>query len=60
MSDNHVMTMNQPEAPPSFDSFAILAIILSVLVIFGSAYSFKKSKQQLKETIAMFEKQDTD
>jgi hypothetical protein len=60
MSDNNMMTMNQPEAPPSFDSFAILAIILSVLVIFGSAYSFKKSKQQLKETIAMFEKQDKD
>ena len=60
MSDNNMMTMNQSEAPPSFDSFAILAIILSVLVIFGSVYSFKKSKQQLKETIAMFEKQDKD
>jgi putative copper export protein/methionine-rich copper-binding protein CopC len=51
-------TMNQSEAPPSFDSFALLAIILSGLVIFGSAYSFKKSKQQLKETMNIFEKQD--
>jgi copper transport protein len=51
-------TMNQSEAPPSFDSFALLAIVLSGLVIFGSAYSFKKCKQQLKETMSMFEKQD--
>jgi copper transport protein len=51
-------TMNQSEAPPSFDSFALLAIILSGLVIFGSAYSFKKSKQQLKETMSVFEKHD--
>src|SRR6478609_5788118 len=55
MNNNNMMAMNQPEAPPSFDSFTILAIILSALVIFGSAYSFKKSKQQLKETVAMFE-----
>ena len=51
-------TMNQSEAPPSFDSFALLAIVLSGLVIFGSAYSFKKCKQQLKETMSMFEKHD--
>jgi hypothetical protein len=48
-------TMNQPESAPSFDSFAILAIILSGLVIFGSAYYFKKSKQQLQQTLKMFE-----
>jgi hypothetical protein len=51
-------SMNQLEVPPSFDSFALLAIILSGLVIVGSAYSFKKSKQQLKETMNMFEKKD--
>jgi copper transport protein len=51
-------SMNQSESPPSFDSFALLAIVLAGLVIFGSAYYFKKSKQQLKETIKMFENQD--
>ena len=51
-------SMNQSESPPSFDSFALLAIVLAGLVIFGSAYYFKKSKQQLKETIEMFENQD--
>ncbi|HEX5519739.1 MAG TPA: hypothetical protein VFX18_04805, partial [Candidatus Nitrosocosmicus sp.] len=48
-------TMNPPEYAPSFDSFAILAIILSGLVIFGSAYYFRKSKQQLQKTLKMFE-----
>jgi copper transport protein len=52
--------MNPPESPPSFDSFALLAIVLSALVIFGSVYSFKKSKQQLKETIAVFEDRDNE
>jgi hypothetical protein len=50
--------MNPPESPPSFDSFALLAIVLSALVIFASVYSFKKSKQQLKETIDVFEDGD--
>ncbi|MDQ6724093.1 MAG: hypothetical protein M3Z01_07500, partial [Thermoproteota archaeon] len=54
-SDN---SMNQLESPPSFDSFAILAFVLAVLVISASAYFFKKSKQQLKETTDIFEKQD--
>jgi putative copper export protein/methionine-rich copper-binding protein CopC len=48
-------TMNPPEYAPSFDSFAILAIILSGLVIFGSAYYFRRSKQQLQKTLKMFE-----
>jgi hypothetical protein len=51
-------SMNQSELPPSFDSFALLAIVLAGLVILGSAYYFKKSKQQLKETLNMFENQD--
>jgi putative copper export protein/methionine-rich copper-binding protein CopC len=50
--------MNPPESLPSFDSFALLTIVLSALVIFGSVYSFKKSKQQLKETIDVFEDRD--
>ena len=57
-SVNSNNSMNQSESPPSFDSFAILAFVLSVLVISASAYFFKKSKQQLKETTDMFEKQD--
>ncbi|MGN6630343.1 MAG: copper resistance CopC/CopD family protein [Candidatus Nitrosocosmicus sp.] len=48
-------TMNPHEYAPSFDSFAILAIILSGLVIFGSTYYFRKSKQQLQKTLKMFE-----
>jgi copper transport protein len=41
--------------PPAFDSFAWLAIGLSVAVGAVSAYYFKKSKQQLKDTIRTFE-----
>ncbi|MGN6346948.1 MAG: hypothetical protein ACTHME_04525, partial [Candidatus Nitrosocosmicus sp.] len=48
-------TMNPHEYAPSFDSFAILAIILSGLIIFGSTYYFRKSKQQLQKTLKMFE-----
>ncbi|MDQ6723909.1 MAG: CopD family protein, partial [Thermoproteota archaeon] len=51
-------TMNPSESPPSFDSFAILAIVLSVLVISASVYFFKKNKQQLNETIFRFEEHD--
>lgn len=57
-SVNSNNSMNQSESPPSFDSFAILAFVLAILVISASAYFFKKSKQQLKETTDMFEKQD--
>jgi hypothetical protein len=52
--------MNQPESAPSFDSFAILAIVLAGLVIFGSVYSFRKSKEQLQQTIKKFETQVKD
>jgi copper transport protein len=43
---------------PSFDSFAVLAIVLSVVVSIGSILYFKKSKQQVKNTIAHFEHSD--
>ncbi len=40
---------------PKVDSFAWLAIGLSVAVGTGSAYYFKKSKQQLKSTLKTLE-----
>ena len=40
---------------PSFDSFTVLAIILSLAVIFGSFIYFKKSKQQVRNTITYIE-----
>ena len=46
---------DQQDYIPSFDSFTLLAIILSVAVIFGSIIYFKKSKKQLSDTIAHFE-----
>jgi copper transport protein len=45
----------QQDYIPSFDSFTLLAIILSVAVISGSIIYFKKSKKQLSDTIAYFE-----
>jgi hypothetical protein len=41
--------------PPSFDSFAWLAIGLSVIVGAGSVYYFKKSKQQIENTLKRLE-----
>jgi hypothetical protein len=38
---------SQQDYVPSFDSFTILAIILSLAVIFGSIIYFKKSKRLL-------------
>ena len=43
--------MSQQEYIPSFNSFTILAIILSLAVVFGSLIYFKKSKKQLRDTI---------
>jgi copper transport protein len=40
---------------PSFDSFTILTIILAAVVLSGSIIYFKKSKQQVRDTIAYFE-----
>jgi copper transport protein len=45
----------QQDYIPSFDSFTILAIISSVAVLSGSIIYFKKSKQQVRNTIAYFE-----
>ena len=46
---------SQQDYIPSFDSFTILAIILSVAVLSGSIIYFKKSKKQVRNTIAFFE-----
>jgi copper transport protein len=45
----------QQDYMPSFDSFAILAIIMSAAVLSGSIIYFKKSKQQIRNTIVYFE-----
>ena len=45
----------QQDYIPSFDSFTILAIILSVAAGFGSIIYFRKSKQQVRNTIAYFQ-----
>lgn len=42
---------SQQDYVPSFNSFTILAIILSLAVVFGSFIYFKKSKKQLRDTI---------
>lgn len=46
----------EAEPAPAFDSFAWLAIGLSAAVAAGSAYYFKKSKQQLRQTIELLKK----
>jgi hypothetical protein len=40
---------------PAFDSFAWLSIGLSIAVSCGSAYYFRKSKQQLESTLKLLE-----
>jgi copper transport protein len=46
---------SQQDYIPSFDSFTILAILLSAGVIFGSIIYFSKSKQEVRNTIAYLE-----
>jgi copper transport protein len=46
---------SQQDYIPSFDSFTILAILLSVGVIFGSIIYFRKSKQEVRNTITYLE-----
>ena len=41
------------EPPPSFDSFAWLAIVLAAAIIFGSAVYYRRSKQELRKTVEM-------
>jgi hypothetical protein len=43
------------EAPPQFDSFAVLAIILAAAVVLLSTYYYRQSKKELRRTIEMFE-----
>ena len=43
------------EPPPRFDSFAWLGIVLAAAVIFGSAFYYKRSKQELRKTVEMLE-----
>jgi hypothetical protein len=43
--------LESPPAPPALDSFAWLAIGLSIAVGAASAYYFRKSKQQLQGTL---------
>ena len=46
---------SSPQPPPAFDSFAWLAIGLSIAVGAGSAYYFRKSKKQLEGTLKTLE-----
>jgi copper transport protein len=46
---------SQQDYIPSLDSFAILAIILSIAVISGSIVYYKKSKKQVRNTISYLE-----
>jgi copper transport protein len=46
---------SQQDYTPSFDSFTVLAILLSAGVIFGSIVYFRKSKQEVRNTIAYLE-----
>jgi copper transport protein len=47
--------LDSSPSPPTFDSFAWLAIGLSVAVGVGSAYYFRKSKKQLEGTLKTLE-----
>jgi hypothetical protein len=48
---NNNNSMQEP--PPRFDSFAWLAIGLALAVVFGSAFYYRRSKQELRKTIEM-------
>jgi hypothetical protein len=41
------------EPPPRFDSFAWLAIALAAVVVFGSTFYYRRSKQELRKTVEM-------
>jgi putative copper export protein/methionine-rich copper-binding protein CopC len=53
-TNNPINSHNQ-ETMPKFDSFAILALILSILLGIMSWYTYQKSKQDLKLAIDKFE-----
>jgi copper transport protein len=48
---NQAAAMQEP--PPHFDSFAWLAIVLAAAVVFGSAFYYRRSKQELRKTVEM-------
>ncbi len=57
-STNNAMAGSESAvAPPAFDSFAWLAIGLSIAVVVGSAFYFMRSKKQLRQTIKLLEKE---
>jgi hypothetical protein len=45
--------INIQERMPTFDTFAILAIVLAAMVGLGSTYFYKKSKRELKHTLEL-------
>jgi putative copper export protein len=47
-------TLAEEDYIPSYDSFTILAIILATAVLSGSIFYYRKSKQQVRNTIAYF------
>ena len=49
---------NMQEPLPKFDSFAWLTIGLAISVGLFSTYNYKRSKQELRETIVMFEQRN--
>jgi copper transport protein len=54
-TNNNAQEAELESPPPAFDSFAWLALGLSVAVGVGSGYYFKKSKQQLEDTLRTLE-----
>ena len=51
-------TSNTENEMPSFDSFAILAILLSAAILTGSIVSFVRSKHEIKKTIDSLDRPD--
>jgi hypothetical protein len=54
-TNNNLGNSQNQEPMPTFDSFAILAIVLSVVLVIISWYTYKRSKQDLKISIDRFE-----
>ena len=48
------------EPKPVFDSFAVITIVLTIIVVVGSFYFYKRSKRELKKTLELLESQRTD
>jgi hypothetical protein len=54
-NNDNMLNSQAQEQLPKFDSFAVLAIILSVLLGIISWYTYRRSKQDLKAAIDRFE-----